>query len=338
VRRDGFPIDGQVLMELEGSMPITMAKSVGFGIIEFASEFQRIDPDIVLVIGDRYEALAATIAAAFLNKCIVHVQGGEVSGSVDESTRHAISKFAHFHFPSTRRAADYLVRMGERPETILGVGCPSGDIALGAPLDPVSNDLIHSMGSGARLDLTKPFMLVVFHPTTTEFGDESRQVDEVLAALDDLAMQTLFLWPNIDAGSDHISKRIRIFREREAPGWLRLLTNLSPENFLQVLASASCAIGNSSSFIRDASFLGTPVVLVGDRQDGRERDEHVVPVPAQRGVIADAVRAQLAHGHYAPSKLYGDGHSSERIADGLVKLVPYVQKRLAYVSGKATRG
>jgi UDP-hydrolysing UDP-N-acetyl-D-glucosamine 2-epimerase len=311
-----------------------MAKSVGFGVIEFANEFQRLDPDIVLIIGDRYEALAATIAAAFLNKCIAHVQGGEVSGSIDESTRHAISKFAHFHFPGTQRAAEYLTRMGERPDTILAIGCPSGDIALEMRRSPSPVDFIHSVGSGAHIDLTKPFQLVVFHPTTTEFGDEVRQIDELLAALEAVEKPTLLLWPNIDAGSDHISKRIRIFRERRAPSWLRLLTNLSPEDFLQVLASTSCAIGNSSSFVRDASFFGTPVVLVGDRQDGRERGEHVTHVDANRDAIMGALRAQHEHGRYPPSSLYGDGHAASRIADALADLEPYVQKRLGYVDGE----
>ena len=129
VREDGFRVDGEVYMEFEGSTPTTMAKSIGFGMVEFSSEFQRLKPDVVLIIGDRYEALAATIAAAYMNLCIIHVQGGEVSGSIDESARHAITKFAHFHFPSTKRSAEYLVRMGERPDTILGTGCPSSDIA-----------------------------------------------------------------------------------------------------------------------------------------------------------------------------------------------------------------
>ena len=129
VRQDGFDIHGEIYMELEGSTPATMAKSVGFGVVEFASEFQRLKPDLVLLIGDRYEALAAALAAAYMNLCIAHIQGGEVSGSIDESARHAISKFAHYHFPSTQRSAAYLRRMGERPDTILAIGCPSSDIA-----------------------------------------------------------------------------------------------------------------------------------------------------------------------------------------------------------------
>src|SRR5687768_8396543 len=161
VKEDGFNVDGEVYIELEGSTPATMAKSVGFAVVEFTSEFQRLKPDIVLLIGDRYEALAAAIAAAYMNICIAHIQGGEVSGSIDESTRHAITKFAQFHFPSTKRAADYLVRMGEDPENILGIGCPSSDIAR--CLDRVfSSDTLNQRGSGGHIDLNQPFLLCVF--------------------------------------------------------------------------------------------------------------------------------------------------------------------------------
>jgi UDP-hydrolysing UDP-N-acetyl-D-glucosamine 2-epimerase len=329
VRADGFPVDGEIFIELEGSTPVTMAKSVGFATIEFASEFQRLKPHVVLIIGDRYEALAAAIAAAYMNLCVVHVQGGEVSGSIDESTRHAISKFAHYHFPSTKRSAEYLIRMGEHPATILGVGCPSSDIAR--DLNPaLTSDVVNSSGGGVVLDVSKPFLLIVFHPTTTEYGSEKEQMVELLSALDQIQMQTLFLWPNIDAGSDHISKAMRIFREQHRPGWLRTVTNLSPEDYLKVLARAACCVGNSSSFVRDASFFGTPVVLVGSRQDGRETDEHVTRVVPIAREITRAVRFQLHHGRYAPSTLYGDGKVAERLANALADLKLYVQKRLGY--------
>jgi UDP-hydrolysing UDP-N-acetyl-D-glucosamine 2-epimerase len=331
VRTDGFPVDGEVFIELEGSNPATMAKSVGFATIEFASEFQRLRPDIVVVIGDRYEALAATIAATYMNFCVVHIQGGEVSGSIDESARHAISKFAHYHFPSTKRSAEYLVRMGECPETILGIGCPSSDIAR--DLDrTLASDIVNTKGGGVFIDVSKPFLLMVFHPTTTQYGSEREEMEELLAALEDVRIQTLLLWPNIDAGSDHISKTIRIFRDHKQPDWLRTLTNLSPEDYLKVLASTACAIGNSSSFVRDASYFGTPVVLVGNRQDGRETDVHVMRVAPTAREMADAIWLQLQHGRYVPSTLYGDGHVSERIANALVYLKPYIQKRLAYIT------
>ena len=331
VRADGFNVIGEVFMELEGSIPTTMAKSVGFGVVEFANEFLRAKPDIVLLIGDRYEALAATIAAAFMNLCVVHVQGGEVTGSIDESTRHAITKFSQFHFPSTKRAAEYLVRMGENPETILGTGCPGSDIAR--TMDrTITSDIINSEGAGTEIDVTQPFLLSIYHPTTTTFGSEREQVERLLSALEAAQRQTVLLWPNIDAGSDHISKAIRVFRDRYgSKSWLRVLTNFAPEKYLKVLANTACAVGNSSSFVRDAGYFGTPVVLVGDRQKGRERDEHVVAVPSVACDVETAIRNQLAHGRYAPSTLYGDGHVSQRVAEALVRLKPYVQKKLHFI-------
>jgi len=330
VKEDGFNVDGEVYIELEGSTPATMAKSVGFAVVEFASEFQRLKPDIVLLIGDRYEALAAAIAAAYMNLCLVHLQGGEVSGSIDESARHAISKFSHFHFPSTPRSAEYLIRMGERPDTILGVGCPSSDIARELD-DTLGSEIINARGSGAQIDLSRPFVLVIFHPTTTEYGGEQKQMGELLSALDCVRAQSVLLWPNIDAGADHVSKAIRMFREFSKPQWLRTLINLSPEDYLRVLSTAACAVGNSSSFVRDASYFGTPVVLIGRRQEGRETDVHVTHVPPLSEEIVQAVRAQLEHGRYAPSTLYGDGHVSERVAECLSELEPYRQKRLHFI-------
>lgn len=331
VEREGFRVDEKIYIELEGSTPTTMAKSLGFGIVEFSSAFQRLEPDVVVVIGDRYEALAAAVSAAYMNVCIAHIQGGEVSGSIDESARHAISKLAHYHFPSTQRSADYLVRMGEDPETILGVGCPSGDLAR--RLDwHLEADVINGRGHGTEIDPEAPYLLTVFHPTTTEFGGEQDQIHELLEALDRLARPTVLLWPNIDAGSDAISKAIRVFRTRRNPGWLRVATNFEPENYHRVLANAACAIGNSSSFVRDAGFFGTPVVLVGDRQFGRETAEHVVACAPMADIIFENVEKQLAHGRYDPATLYGDGYVSKRISDALVNLRPYVQKRLNYVS------
>jgi UDP-hydrolysing UDP-N-acetyl-D-glucosamine 2-epimerase len=335
VRADGFSVDGEVYLELEGSTPSTMAKSVGFGITEFASEFQRLKPDVVLIIGDRYEALSASVAAAFMNLCVIHIQGGEVSGSIDESTRHAISKFAQFHFPSTKRSADYLIRMGERPDTILGVGCPGSDIArtMDRTLDAA---IINRRGGGAEIDVAKPFLLVLFHPTTTEFGGEQKQMEELVAALNVVKQQTVLLWPNIDAGSDHVSKVIRRFRDLHRPTWLRTLINLPPEEYSRVLANTACAVGNSSSFVRDAGYYGTPVVLVGNRQDGRETDEHVVRARPIHAEILDSIKHQLTRGRYEPSTLYGDGQVSQRIADGLATLSPYIQKRLHFIHDVAT--
>ncbi len=329
VKEDGFRVDAEIYTELEGSTPGTMAKSLGFGIIEFSSEFARLRPDIVLVIGDRYEGLAAALAAAYMNICLVHVQGGEVSGSIDESARHCISKLAQFHFPSTERSADFLVRMGELPETVFMVGCPSGDIARS--LDRTMRPDIFGDGVGGTLDQTKPFLLVIYHPVTTKFGNESEDINEILEACAAMDTQVVWLWPNIDAGADRVSRAIRRYREHHRPDWLRLVKNFSPEDYLRVLNNAACAVGNSSSFVRDASFFGTPVVLIGDRQDGRETADHVIKVESGRQAIQDAIAARMKHGRYTPSSLYGSGTAGPGIADHLVSLTPFVQKQLGYL-------
>lgn len=330
VREDGFTISGEIYTELEGSTPTTMAKSIGFGVVEFSSEFQRLKPDVVLIIGDRYEALSAALAAAYMNLTILHMQGGEVSGSIDESARHVITKLAHYHFPATARSKDFIVRMGERPETVVGVGCPSSDLARTVDRS-IPIQAINARGSGAPIDEKKPYLLVLFHPTTTEYGGERAQMESVLHALSEVKQQTLLLWPNIDAGADHISKAIRVFRDTHRPTWLRTVTNLAPDVYLRVLANAACAVGNSSSFVRDAGYFGTPIVLIGNRQNFREADVHVTRVVPENAAVTQALRNQLAHGRYAPSTLYGDGHVATRVADALESLKPYTQKHLAYV-------
>lgn len=331
VKADGFPVVGSVYIEIEGSVPSTMAKSVGMGVIEFASEFQRLQPDVVLCIGDRYEMMAAVLAAGFMNLCIAHIQGGEVSGSIDESIRHAITKFAHFHFPATDRSAQFICDMGEQPETVHMVGCPSGDIALQLG-DEVTSDELNRSGLGPTIDPDQPYALVVFHPVTTEFGHEAEPAAEILHALTELKMPTLWLWPNIDAGSDHISKILRTFREQHRDLPLRLVKNYSPEVYARILKRASVAVGNSSSFVRDSGFYGTPVVLVGARQSGREFSENVVPCEPDRDAVRQTVEQQLEHGRYAPSTLYGRGDASAQIAEQLATLNPYVQKRIDYVN------
>lgn len=335
VAADGFKIDGRVYLEVEGSIPATMAKSVGMGVIEFSTEFQRLQPDIVLLIGDRYEALSAAIAAAYMNFTLAHIQGGEVSGSIDESARHAITKFAHLHFPSTERSAEYIKRMGELPDSVTNVGCPSGDYIRNLDTELPAN-VFDQLGVGGNVDPTKPFLLVIYHPVTTSYGNERQQTEQLLQALHELAHPTVWIWPNIDAGAGDIAKVIRSYREHNNAYWLHLLKNLDPVTFQKCLKKTVCAVGNSSSFIRDSTFSGTPVVLVGERQVGREHGENLIAVPAESGAITAAVQKQLKHGRYLASTLYGDGEASLRIVEQLKAFKLCSQKILHYVNEQAT--
>ena len=328
VTNDGFQVTSRVYMEVEGSNTTTMSKSIGLGILQLSTEFDRISPDFILLIGDRYEALASAISAAYMNLPVAHIQGGEVSGSIDESCRHAITKFSHLHFPATKRAADYIERMGEKKETIFNVGCPAGDYILSLPCELTSKEL--KGGIGKPIDVSEPYLLVIFHPVTT--NDDSRsQVEEILQALNKINMQTVWLWPNIDAGADRISSAIRAFRENNDTEWLYLVKNFSPETFQKVLKNAACAVGNSSSFIRDSTFSGVPVVLVGDRQIGRERGSNLIEAEMQADSIYEKVEHQINHGPYVGCQIYGDGNASKQITKIIKKFKPKVQKKISYV-------
>ena len=330
VRSDGFTVAEEIYMELEGSVPITMAKSMGLAIVELSSALQRLAPDLVVVIGDRYEALGVAISAVFQNFCLVHIQGGEVTGSIDESTRHAITKLAHYHFPSTKRAGRYVVAMGERDDTVFPLGCPSADVVHEVSKLELPANTVSKAGVGVQIDLEEPFLLCLFHPVTTDYQSAEHQMEEVLQALSELGMPTILIWPNIDAGSDGVSQAIRRFRESDDGFPLRAFKNFSPEEYIPLLARATCAVGNSSSFIRDASFLGTPVILVGDRQNGRERSDAVIQVEAKSADIVSGIRKQISHGHYPASELYGRPGVSKQIARNIAGLKAYAQKRLAY--------
>ncbi len=335
VAADGFPVESEVYLQLEGSVPITMVKSIGLAVIEFASEFSRMKPDFVLMIGDRYEAMAAAIAAAYQNICLIHLQGGEISGSIDESTRHAITKLAHYHFPATQRAAEYIVAMGEDPETVFPLGCPTSDVVLAASND-LPEDVLGRLGVGTAIDFSKPYLLVLFHPVTTDIGHQEEQMEAVLETVRRLNIQTVLLWPNIDAGSDLVSQAIRRFREFHHEFPLHAYKNLPPDVYIPLLNHAACCIGNSSSFVRETSFFGTPVVLVGSRQDGREWSPSVERVDPLQPEIEAAAQRQIAHGRYEVSNLYGGPGVSSRIAAQIAKLRPYAQKQLHYVKRPPT--
>jgi UDP-N-acetylglucosamine 2-epimerase len=220
--------------------------------------------------------------------------------------------------------------MGEPVQNVYFVGCPAGDYIRS--LDTVlPADLLLKEGVGAEFDINDPFFLVIYHPVTTEYGKERTHVETLLAALDELQHPTLWLWPNIDAGSDDVSKAIRVYREHHSDGWLHLVKNLEPKYFQKCLKKTVCAIGNSSSFVRDSSFSGTPVVLVGNRQGGRETTANLLVVEAFKDKILHAIHRQLEHGRYPPSDLYGTGDAAAKICDVLSKPIPTQQKRLDYI-------
>lgn len=330
IKADGFQVDAVVYSIVEGENPTTMAKSTGMGIMELATQFENIKPDIAITVADRFETMATAIAASYMNIPLAHTQGGEVTGSIDESVRHAITKLAHIHFPATARAREYVIRMGEDPEKVFLTGCPAIDIV--AALDmTLPDDLLRRYGGvGPDLDIHKPYLVVLQHPVTTEFGSGMAQINETLAAVKALGMQTVWLWPNVDAGSDEISKGLRMFREREKPDWVHFYRNFSVEHYAQLIGNCSCLIGNSSSGIREGSFLGVPAVNIGTRQANREQAANCINAGYDCKEIEAAVRRHIDNGHYPSDTLYGDGKAGVRIANILAEVDINIQKRLMY--------
>ena len=329
---DGFDITARVYSVIEGETPLTSAKSTGLNLMELATCFDNLGPDAVVTVADRYETMATAVAAAYMNLPLVHIQGGEVSGSIDEKVRHAVTKLADLHLVATNKAAERVTRMGERPEQVHVTGCPSIDLAaetLDSP-DLNFNPSEHYGGVGPALDTSKDYIIAVQHPVTTKYEEAFGHVNLTLNAVYDVGIPTFWFWPNVDAGSESTAKGIRMFRERHIDAKIHFYRNISPNDFLKLAHSSRAVIGNSSFGIRECSFLGVPAVNIGSRQDGRERGENVVDMDHDREAIATAIRQQVAHGRYPSSRVYGDGNAGSKIADILVRAKLTIEKKLPY--------
>lgn len=333
IEADGFKPDAEVNMIIEGATPVTMAKSTGLGLLELPTIFDQLKPDIVISVGDRFETMATAVAAAYMNIPLAHTMGGEVTGTIDDSVRHAVTKLAHIHFPANRQAAKRIIRMGEDPETVHVVGCPRIDLVA----EIVQNDgrlperaWLEYEGVGGHVNLDEPFLLVAQHPVTTEYSQGEYQIIETLMALHQLKMPTIMLWPNVDAGSEDVARGMRKFREHYPHDYIRFYKNFPVETYIRLMMRCACMVGNSSAAIREGAFLGLPAVNIGTRQMRRERGKNVVDVDYDREQILGAIQQQLHNGRYPPEHIYGDGHAGERIANILSSCELRIQKRLMY--------
>jgi UDP-hydrolysing UDP-N-acetyl-D-glucosamine 2-epimerase len=259
--------------------------------------------------------------------------GGEVSGTIDESIRHAVTKFAHIHFPASRDAAARIVKLGERAEMVFRVGCPRIDLVaeiLGREGNGM-DDRIFDLGVGAPLDLSRAFVIVSQHPVTTEYGEGEKQITATLSAVRKCGLPAIVLWPNADAGSEDIARGIRKWRERGLADNMHFFKNLPTEAYIRLMSRTGCLVGNSSSGIREGAFIGTRVVNIGTRQNARERGSNVCDVSHDEGEIADALMMQVKRGRAPMEDIYGDGAAGQKIADVLAGLGRIeVQKRITY--------
>ena len=332
IQRDGFDVAARVYMVVEGENPIASAKSTGLGLVELATILDNLQPDVVVTVADRYETLATAVAASYMNLPVAHVQGGEVTGSIDEKVRHAVTKLSNLHFVATEKAGERLKRMGEDPEAVFVTGCPSVDLAASILPNPDLdfNPFERYGGVGEVFDLSEGYLVVMQHPVTTEHDEAFDQITETIHAVHEFDIPAFWFWPNVDAGSDGTSKGIRVFREKNGDAKLHFYRNMSPEDFLRLIYNSKAVVGNSSVGVRECSFLGVPVVNIGSRQGGRERGANVIDVDHDRVAILKAIETQVEHGLFPQETLYGDGKAGERIANLMAKVPLKFEKRLTY--------
>ncbi|MDP1571040.1 MAG: UDP-N-acetylglucosamine 2-epimerase [Vicinamibacterales bacterium] len=327
IEAGGFAISGSYFNVIEGGNHVAMAKTACLTALEFTNGLHSIDPDVVIICGDRFEQLAIAMAAAYLNITLAHIEGGDVTGSIDESVRHAITKLAHLHFVTNEDARQRVLRMGEDPDYVFNTG--SLDVELAARVETdVTSAQVNAYGVGHAVNLDEPFLMVLQHPVTTE-RDNRAHLETTLRAVASLGMPVIWFWPNPDAGTGEMSEMLRHMREQHAEltSRMRFITNVPADEFVALLRRTACLVGNSSAGIKECSYLGTPVVNIGGRQQGRLSGDHVAHVGYDADAIRGAIARQIAAGRVASSSLYFRPDTSQQIVDVIAGAELYTQKR-----------
>lgn len=332
IEKDGFEIAAKVFMVLEGENPTTMAKTTGLGVMELTNVFYNLNPDAVITIADRFETISASISAAYQNIPLVHIQGGEVTGSIDEKVRHANTKLADLHLVASDDARERVIKLGENPEHVINTGCPSIDLAkdIAENTQLNFNPIEKYGGVGAQLDWENGYIVVMQHPVTTEYKESKKHIQETLNAIKALSYPSFWFWPNVDAGSDGTSNGIRSFRELEKPENIHFFKNMEPLDFLSLLKHSKALVGNSSVGIRECAYLGTPVVNIGNRQNRRNRADNVTDVSYNQVEIESAVKKAINSNKFEASTIYGKGDAGFKIAEILATIELRFSKTITY--------
>ena len=327
IKRDGFQIDYEFYSHLAGENIHSMTKSSGLIILELSTILAKIKPDLILISADRFETLATGITASYMNIPICDVMGGELTGSIDEKVRHSLTKLADFHFPNTNRSKKIIIQMGENPKNVFNVGCPSIDLIKSINFNKMVNLNKYSFGRGYRVNLKNKYLTVLIHPDTKKYKDNKQLVLETCKALKTIKYPIIWLWPNIDAGADLIAKHVGEFADKNKQIKFNFYKHFEPEDYLKIINGSACLIGNSSSGIRESSYLGVPVVNIGNRQIHRERAKNVIDVKENYLKIRNAINKQVSKKKYKKSFLYGDGNSCKKMVKILEKIIPTSDKK-----------
>ncbi len=322
IEKDGFEITAKVFNVLEGENLTAAAKTTGIGILELSTVFDNLKPDIVVTIADRFETMATAISAAYMNIPLAHIQGGEVTGNIDEKVRHSITKLADYHFVASGGAMERVIKLGEDPEMVFNTGCPSIDLAAEILKSPSMDFNLYEKygGVGATPDYSKGYLVVMQHPVTNEYQQSRHHIEETLYAVKDLELPIFWFWPNVDAGADGTSTGIRAFREKHSLPNFHFFKNMEPEDFLRLLYNSKCLVGNSSVGIRECAFLNVPVINIGTRQNKRERGLNVVDVGYDSHIIKSVLNNMLFASRPKRSYIYGKGDAGVSIAEHLANV------------------
>lgn len=332
IEEDGFNITSKVYNILEGENLSVTPKSTGIGILELSAIFENIKPHIVVTVADRFETMATAISASYMNIPLAHIQGGEVTGNIDEKVRHAITKLSDYHFVASQDAYERVLRLGEEKGYIYNTGCPSIDLAAEILINPTLdfNPFDKYPGVGYKFNYEKDYLVVLQHPVTNEYTESQEHIENTLKAVYEINIPTFWFWPNVDAGTDGTSKGIRLFRENCKDNVIYFFKNMEPHDFLKLIKNAKVFIGNSSAGIRECSYLGVPVVNIGTRQNKRMRGGNVVDVPDSSAKIKEAISLQMKSIHLEKNNIYGSGDSGKKIAKILSKVKLRFHKTISY--------
>jgi UDP-N-acetylglucosamine 2-epimerase (non-hydrolysing)/GDP/UDP-N,N'-diacetylbacillosamine 2-epimerase (hydrolysing) len=317
IESDGFVINAKIPMFKAGNPDngAEMVRSMARVLEGVTNELEASKPDLVLSGFDIGGNFAVTIAAAHMNIPVAHIQGGEVTGSIDESIRHAMSKFSHIHFPATQDAKNRLIKLGENPKDIYVTGCPSIDVLVNTPYLPKEE-----LEKEFDVDFSKPLLLMIQHPVTTEAKSSLDQIKETISAIKNKGVQAIVLLPNNDAGHAEIIEEIK-------KSGLKWLPSLSTIKFVNLYRNAWALIGNSSSGIHETPSLKIPAINIGNRQMGRERAANVIDVPNEQVLIEQAIEKALFDADFRSfvrriENPYGIGNSAETIVN-LLKTIDF---------------
>jgi UDP-hydrolysing UDP-N-acetyl-D-glucosamine 2-epimerase len=316
---------------LEGSEIINQAKTTGIAIVELSNIFAKLKPDLVITIGDRYETMATAVSAVYQNIPLAHIQGGEVSGNLDELVRHSITKLSSYHFATSKKSYERIIKMGENRHRVFFTGCPGMDILEKIKDMDVQKEIKSISITGKNIEINKPYILIVNHPDSTKNEEINyKNVKTLISAINDIKINKIMFWPNSDAYNNIIASEMRKLKEKNKINDITYIINCTPEQYILLLKKSKCLVGNSSSFIREGSHLGKPAVIVGERQNMREVGPNVIYAKYDKKEITKKIFFQIKKEKYIKKNIYGKNDAGLKIKNLLEKINFTNKKYIAY--------